>query len=122
MADTDSRLLFQPAAEFERIVEAEPRHLRPLAALQAERFGLLYRSIAQAYGLTLDELLYGRLKGAVELNRAGDPPSGLADVTLSQTALANMVGVSRQTLKGLLRRLEARGLIEVGYRKIRVPS
>lgn len=120
IADTDSRLLFLPAAEFERIVDAEPRYLRPFAALQAERFGMLYRYLAQAYGLAPEEVLHTRLKGAVELHRLGQPSSGPAVVTLSQSALANMVGVSRQTLNVLLRRLEARGLIEVGYRKIRV--
>lgn len=122
IADTDARVLFLPAAEFERIVEAEPRYLRPFAALQAERFGMLYRYLAQAYGLAPEELLYRRLKGAIELNRRGQPSTGPAVIALSQSALANMVGVSRQTLNVLLKRLEARGLIEVGYRKIRVLS
>jgi DNA-binding Lrp family transcriptional regulator len=39
---------------------------------------------------------------------------------VSQAELATMVGVSRQTLCMLLRRLEERGVIEVAYKKIRV--
>jgi CRP-like cAMP-binding protein len=120
IADSDSRALFLPAAEFERIVDADPRYLRPFAALLAERFAFLYRYLAQAHGLAPEEMLHTRLKGVIEMQRRDQPSSGPADVTLSQTALANMVGVSRQTLSGLLARLEARGLIEVGYRKIRV--
>jgi CRP-like cAMP-binding protein len=120
IADTDSRALFLPAKECERIIEAEPRYLRPFAALLAERFAFVYRYLAQARGLPPEEFLHARLKGVVAMQRLDQPSSGPAVVTLSQTALANMVGVSRQTLNVLLRRLEARGLIEVGYRKIRV--
>lgn len=120
VADTDARALFLPAAAFERIVEAEPRYLRPFAVLLAERFAFLFRYLAQAHGLSPEEMLHKRLKGVVEMQRRDQPSSGPADVHLSQTALANMVGVSRQTLSSLLARLEARGVIEIGYRKIRV--
>ena len=41
-------------------------------------------------------------------------------ITLSQSELANMVGLSRQTLSVLLGRLVKRAAIEVGYRSIRV--
>ena len=39
---------------------------------------------------------------------------------MTQAELATMVGVSRQTLSALLGRLEARGVIETGFRSIRV--
>jgi CRP-like cAMP-binding protein len=39
---------------------------------------------------------------------------------LSQVELASMVGLSRQRLSTLLGRLAAQGLIEVGFRRIRV--
>jgi CRP-like cAMP-binding protein len=120
IAEVESRVLFLPAAEFERIVAADPRYLRPFAALLAERFAFVYRYLAQAHGLSPEEFLHARLKGVVAMQRLDQPSSGPADVSLSQAALANMVGVSRQTLSGLLARLEARGLVEVGYRKIRV--
>lgn len=120
IADTDSRVLFLPAREFERIIEAEPRYLRPFAVLIAERFAFAYRYLAQAHGLSPEEFLHARLKGVVAMQRIDQPSNGPADVSLSQEALANMIGVSRQTLNVLLRRLEARGLVEVGYRKIRL--
>jgi DNA-binding transcriptional regulator LsrR (DeoR family) len=39
---------------------------------------------------------------------------------VSQAELANMVGLSRQTLNALLADLQARGLVEVGYRRVRL--
>jgi DNA-binding Lrp family transcriptional regulator len=41
-------------------------------------------------------------------------------LAVSQADLARMVGVSRQTLNALLGRLSKAGLIEVGFRRIRV--
>jgi hypothetical protein len=38
---------------------------------------------------------------------------------VSQTELPNMVGLSRQTLNLLLARLQSRGVIDEGCRKIR---
>jgi DNA-binding transcriptional regulator LsrR (DeoR family) len=40
-------------------------------------------------------------------------------IALSQAQLAEMMGISRQTLSTLLDRLEARGIISIGFRSIR---
>jgi CRP-like cAMP-binding protein len=48
IADSDSRALFLPAAEFERIVDADPRYLQPFAALLAERFAFADQELAPA--------------------------------------------------------------------------
>ena len=45
---------------------------------------------------------------------------GPIDINVSQTELATMVGVSRQTLCMLLGRLQERGQIDVGYKRVRV--
>jgi Mn-dependent DtxR family transcriptional regulator len=37
---------------------------------------------------------------------------------MSQSQIATMMGVSRQTLSGMLSRLQARGLVRVAYRRI----
>ncbi len=120
VADTASRALVLPAGEFERIVTEEPRHLRPFVALLGERFAILWRYVAEARGLAPEDWLRSRLAGVAEMQRRGQPSQEPATVRLSQSELANMVGLSRQTLSVLLARLQERKLIEVGYRKIRV--
>jgi len=120
IADTAVRLLFLPALEFERLVDQEPRHLRHFARLLGERFALLWRYVAEATGLSPEEWLRTRLLGLVQVKKLNDDSSEAATITMSQTELANMVGLSRQTLNLLLARLQSRGVIEVGYRKIRV--
>ena len=51
--------------------------------------------------------------------RFSDPPAGEpADAVLSQEELAAMANVSRNTLGEVLRKLQERGLIELGYRAI----
>lgn len=120
VADAASRALFLPAGEFERIVDEEPRYLRPFAVLLGERFALLWRFAAEVRGLEPEQWLRARLAGVVEMQRRDRPSQEPATITLSQSELATMVGLSRQHLSVLLRRLQERGLIEVGYRKIRV--
>nr|WP_256503741.1 helix-turn-helix domain-containing protein [Cupriavidus sp. WGtm5] len=61
-----------------------------------------------------------RLAELLRLQRPSEPQSGPVTVNMSQVDLAAMVGVSRQTLNELLKKLERRGLIEVAFRSIRV--
>ncbi len=46
--------------------------------------------------------------------------TGTEELDISQADLAQMVGTSRQTVNALLQRIEAEGLIEVKFRKIRI--
>ena len=120
VADSRVRTLFLPVAEFERIVADEPRHYRAFAALLIERYEQLYRYMAEAQGLAPEERLRTRLTDLALLRRRDGDSSDPISVTVSQAELATMIGVSRQTLSALLARLEARGLIQIGFRDIRV--
>lgn len=120
VADTTSRALLLPVAEFERIIEEQPRYLRPFAMLMGERFALAYRFAADVRGLGIEEWLHARLAAVAEMHRRDQPSREPPTVTLSQSDLATMIGISRQRLSLLLSRLQERGLIEVGYRKIRL--
>ncbi len=91
-ARTQVRTLFLPTSEFERNVQQEPAFYREFSQLTFGRFALMYRYVADAR----------------------------VPLSVSQKEPANMVGVSRETLRTLLARLKARGLIEIGVRKIRV--
>lgn len=120
LAETDVRTVLFPTAEFERTVEEEPSFYRPLANLVVERYATVLGFLAQVGGLSAEARLRQRLADLVALRRLEGDVEGDVVLTASQAALARLLGVSRQTLNGLLRRLESKGLVEVGFRCIRV--
>jgi CRP-like cAMP-binding protein len=120
IADARVRALFLSAAEFERIVDEEPRSYRAFMALLLERYARVFGSVAELHGLPSEERLRRRLESIAAVWRDDLPTNGPVDIRLSQVELASMVGLSRQRLSTLLGRLEAQGLIEVGFRSIRV--
>ncbi len=119
-ATTPTRVLLLMKARFDRIVEDDPRNYRWFALLLMERYTALLRGLADAHGLGPLDRLRARLAEEVALHQRARPISGPILLSLSQTDLAGMVGVSRQKLNGLLRRLQREGLVEVGHRRIRV--
>ena len=82
----------------------------------AERFATAFRAYADAQGLTRDEWVYTRLQLVAQVEREHGSP--VPRIQLSQSHLASMVGVSRQTLNAALARLQRRGLVRVGFRMI----
>lgn len=120
IADAAGRALFLPAAEFQRIVDGEPRFYREFNRLMCERYALAFRFVAESRGLAPEAWLHSRLVGLAEQQRGHKPVQGSATVTMSQSELANVVGMSRQTLNVLLAQLKERGVVEVGYRTIRL--
>lgn len=76
--------------------------------------------LAESGGLMSEEWLRTRLVDLAAMRRDECPTSDPSTITMSQSDLAKMVGVSRQTLSGPLDRLETRCLMKVGYRSIRV--
>jgi len=120
IADSPVRLLLLPAFKFERIVADEPQYYRAFADAALERYAFLFRYVAEAHGLSPEGRLRARLADLAHLAGRERPRRGPVALTVSQTDLATLVGVSRQTLNGLLKRLEAERLIEVAFRRIRV--
>jgi CRP/FNR family transcriptional regulator, cyclic AMP receptor protein len=122
ISDTAARAMVLPKSQFERIVEAEPRYLRHFVLLLADRYATLLQMLAHAHGLAPMDRLRARLAETVDLKHrdriASEPPS----LNISQSELAIMIGVSRQKLNSLLKELEAAGLVELGFRRIRVPN
>jgi CRP-like cAMP-binding protein len=120
-AATPVRTLFLPAREYEQIIDDEPRYLRYFCRLLAHRFAVALRALTESHRLAPEDWLLSRLQGILELQRTDAVTGPRVDkITLSQSELANMVGLSRQTLSVLLGRLVKRTSIEVGYRSIRV--
>lgn len=120
ITDAATQVLMLPIAEFGRIVEEEPRYYRHFAALALQHYALLYRYVAEGHGLPREELLCRRLVDLAEFRRRDNPTEGPVSLTVSQADLATMIGVARQTVNVILTRLEAHGLIEVGFRTIRI--
>lgn len=120
IADSQDRALMLTVQQFERIVADEPRYFRHFANLLLEHFAYLFRYVAEGHGLPPEDWLCIRLADMAAMQRHNRTLHGPVDVTVSQGDLATMIGVSRQTLNTLLARLQARGLIDVGFRRIRV--
>ena len=121
-ATTATRVLVLPRREFEAMVEAEPRWYRPLVDLVVQRLPLLVRQLSDTRSLPPEERLRGRLADLVELRRAERFGVGPVVLRLSQEELARIVGVSRQTLNPLLAELRDEGLVEIGFRSLRIPD
>ena len=122
VATTAARVLLLPRREFERLVEEEPRWFRPFAMLALQRQALLVRQLSDTRSLPPEDRLRTRLADLVELRRAERFGIGPVVLRLSQEELARIVGVSRQTLNVLLADLRAEGLVEVGFRSLRIPD
>lgn len=120
VADTAVATLALTVKEFERIVADEPSHFRAFVDLMFERYADLFRYLAESHGLAPEEWLRTRLIDHAAVMRRDNPAIDAGVITLSQAELAAMMGISRQTLSTLLGRLEARGIINVGFRSIRV--
>lgn len=120
VATTDARALLLPVAAFRRIVGDEPRYYPCFAGLLLERYATVFRYASEARGVAAEDWLWTRLQDLATIRRREAQVEGPVEITVSQTELATMVGVSRQTLCMLLGRLQDRGRIDVGYKKIRV--
>ena len=119
-ARTAARALFLPAAKFDQIVEKQVVYYRCFVELQATRYALMLRHVAQSGGLTPDNYLRIRLADISDLIHADGADSEHVELTLSQTDVANMIGTSRQTVNKLLKQMEREGLIKVSFRKITI--
>lgn len=86
------------------------------AMLLADRFAKSYRANAEAQALSGDDWVYARLRLVAQVER--EHGAKAPQIRLSQSHLANMVGVSRQTLNAALSRLQQRGLLRVSFRLI----
>jgi CRP/FNR family cyclic AMP-dependent transcriptional regulator len=115
---TEAKILVLPPAEFERIVEQEPRYYRPLAMLALQRSQIMLRNIAGSQNLSPEQYLRLRLADLAEMWIGDSQRDTEVEVSLSQSQLAQMIGASRQTVNALLKKLESDGLIRTKFRKL----
>lgn len=120
IADTDVRLLVLPKVQFDLIAEDQPLLYKAITLLISERYGALLRYLLAAHGSSPQERLRARLEEMMLLQERASATVGPVTLNISQADLAVMIGVSRQTLNELLRRLQREGLVETSFRRIRV--
>lgn len=120
LAHTPVRALILSKAQFDRILAEDPRHYPAFARLALDRYRVVVGMLAELRELAPEARLRGRLVALAKLRMQDRRHSGAVSLAVSQADLARMVGVSRQTLNVLLGRLSKTGLIEVGFRRIRV--
>ncbi len=92
-----------------------------MAALQAARVRALYGLLEDATLRTLRARVARRLLFLAR-GDATQARESRREITLSQEALAMMLGVSRQTLSGELQALAALGVLKLGYGRIAIQS
>jgi CRP-like cAMP-binding protein len=120
LAREDTSTLLLPVANFRELAQQHPRFLQACMRLACHRYALLIRYLAQAQWLSPEEYLRVRLADLAELRAQDRPSMASGELDISQADLARIVGTSRQTVNALLQRIEAAGLIEVKFRKIRI--
>jgi len=121
IADSAVVALNLPKSEFELIVNEEPRYYPHFAKLLIDQFALVFRYLGEVQGLAPEDWLLTRLKELVTTRQSEHVQNAdISEIRVSQADLATMIGVSRQTLSGLLARLQERGLVEVAFRSIRI--
>jgi CRP-like cAMP-binding protein len=122
IAKTRAQLLVLSKAEFDRIIEAEPRYYRYFAALALTRMAIYLKAFIHSSSLAPEWRLKSQLALLSRLKMDDQSVSAPFDLPYSQADLASIVGVSRQTMNGLLHELVTKGVIEVGFGRVRVLS
>lgn len=120
IASTASRMVILPRPAFDAMIDEEPGWFRPFARLALQRYGLLLRQLADTRTLPPEARLRARLADIIDLRRHERFSRGPIVLRLSQEELARIVGVSRQTLNALLADMRAAGLIELGFRSLKI--
>lgn len=120
LAHSPVRTLFLSRLQFDRIVADEPRYFEAFARLALDRYATLIRAFAELRELAPEPRLRGRLAAMARVKQQDWPSAAPVSLAVSQADLARMVGVSRPRLNALLGKLQEEGLIEVGFRRIRV--
>jgi len=120
IAKTRARLLIFPKREFDLLVEEEPRYYRHFAALALSHAGKVLRAFIHGSSLEPASRLRGQLALLCELKIDVHGVDAPVELPYAQAELASIVGVSRQTTNTLLQALANDGLIEIGFKRIRI--
>ena len=120
VAKSASVVLRVPVHEVNRLQLRESRLAIALQRCLAARLNLVFERSAASTALPLEARVAAILHILVQLYGLPREHGMLLDIKLSQEDLADLVGVSRQRLNFALKRLEADGLIQLGYASLMI--
>ena len=112
VAATPSLMFTLSDGALRRVAAVHPGVWQALSALVVGQLRALSQGLAELLALKPRDRLVARL---VQLSAQGGP-----DIAISQSDLAEMIGVTRKAVNGWLGELEAAGLVARGYGVIRV--
>jgi CRP-like cAMP-binding protein len=122
VARSDVRILLLPRAACHRLIEEDPSYARWIADHALERLEVLLQVYAASRSLPAEAFVPAALATLAGLRQSESAAGEATDLALTQAEVAAMLGVSRQTLNAALMRLQAAGLIEVGFGRVRIPD
>jgi CRP/FNR family cyclic AMP-dependent transcriptional regulator len=102
-------------AVFRRLTSDNSQYYAAFASLVCQKYRKAMEYIVTTANLPLPVRVAQRLVGLAQTHGLKDRGAVTIDLHLSQENLAEMVGVSRQSLNRALKALEARGMVSIGY-------
>jgi CRP-like cAMP-binding protein len=118
IAEGDALVLHVPQATLDALLSREPRWWRDLGLLVTSKLRLAFLAMEDIALSPTPVRLARRL--ALMAQGYGEGRHESRAVEVSQEQLASMLSISRQTANQLLKDLEARGLIKLGYGTVEI--
>ena len=118
IALADCLVLTMPAAPLLRLLDQDSNFARNVLREVSERLLTLLAEIEASVQQSAVQRLASYLDSLAEPN--GTPHTWLARLPVSKTAIAERLGITKETMSRLLRELSARGAIEVARRDITI--
>ena len=116
----EATLLSIPRAETERLVSADASYLAALSLLSMDRFARALDALEQTSRLSAVGRVAAKLVSIRSLDVETDSAAGAMPLAISQTALALMTSLSRQSVSSALHELARVGAISVGFKAIKI--
>lgn len=117
-----ARLLVLPRAAIQQMIGEDAGAFRHFAMLAIRRIPLYVKAFIHASSLEPESRLRGQLAVLAQIKVEELGAQAPVDLPYSQSDLASLIGLSRQTTNQLIQALAAQRLIETGFRHIRVLS
>lgn len=115
IAVVESAVLIVPAATLHDLLDDRPDYLRQFLAIMGQRYKTVISRMDDTVLLPLPARL-ARL--IVQMVDAGGEAGDRLVLHFSQEEAAHMLGASRQSINRVLKRWEAAGIVQLGYRTL----
>lgn len=120
VADGPTQVLVVPREALLAWLDTHPAMWRELARLACRKLRVLFIAVEELAQLPLEERVWRRLQLVARGYGSRDAPR--RRIRLSQELLAQMLGVSRQSINKALKALEAGGRLRLHYGEIELPA